>query len=163
MELIEIAVIVKTHGLKGDVIVKSLADQKGAWLKAGQLLYLSEEITLTIKEAKPHKKDFLVTFEGIISINDITQHVRSVLYIPKDSLEPLDENEFYFDDLIGLTAYFSNGKKGLVKDVLRLPHGEILEIEVDGYFVKVPFVNEWVKDIDLEAKKITIQEVEGLL
>ena len=53
---------------------------------------------------------------------------------------------------------------GEVKDILILPTQEVLEIKREnGKMVMVPFVEAFMKEIDIENKKIIIEVIEGLI
>ena len=77
----------------------------------------------------------------------------------------LAEDEYHYQDLIGLEAISENGESiGTVRDLLEVPQGWILVLKKeDGKEALVPFVSEFVKKIDLEDRKIILTPIEGLL
>ncbi len=91
----------------------------------------------------------LISFNNITNINNVLEYVGKYIYVDKETLEKLDENNFYYDDLIGLIAYTDNDEKiGEVIDILEVPQGAILVIEKsDKKEALVPFVEEFIKDV----------------
>ena len=78
----------------------------------------------------------------------------------KDTLDALDDNEYYIHDLIGLEVFNQNDQfRGVVKDVREYPQGFYLDLDYEGKTVLVPFIDEFIEDV---ADVIIIKEIEGL-
>ena len=82
--------------------------------------------------------------------------------ITKEDQQSLEEDEFYVDDLIGCEV-FTKERIGVVKDVREVPQGEILVIETNERDVLIPFRKEFVQQVDIRHRRITLIEWEGLL
>ena len=90
-------------------------------------------------------------------------YVNKNIYVPHDRSE-LEEGEYYYEDLIGLICYDSNNEEiGEVIDLQEVPQGLILEIRGKEKTILIPYVDEFIEEIDLDNKKILINEIEGLL
>ena len=77
---------------------------------------------------------------------------------------PAAPGEFYDRHLIGLRAATPEGAEvGRVRSVLHLPAQDILEIETAAGPRLVPFVEALVLDVDLEAGRLTVVNLTGLL
>lgn len=153
--------IVGTHGIKGELKVKS--DTSFDRFKKGNVLYIEKEEKIVINSSRVHKGMHLITINGLTNINDVLCYVNKDIYVPHDRSE-LEEGEFYYEDIIGLDCYNSKGELiGPVKDLQEVPQGLILEIQTKNKTILIPFVDEFVVEVDLEKKKIQIQEIEGLL
>jgi len=166
MKLNLVGVIVATHGIKGEVKVKS--DTSFPRFQVGNKLYIKKNnnlIEIEINSHRVHKDYDLITFNNLKNINDVIEYVGSEIYVDVENLNELAENEYYYDDLIGLDVYSLNNEKlGVVKDLLEVPQGLILLIEkLDKKEALVPFVEEYVIKIDKNEKKILINPIEGLL
>ena len=58
----------------------------------------------------------------------------------------------------------NNQKIGIVEDVIEVPQGEILKILKNNQeYALVPYVSEFIVDVDINEKKIIIDPIEGLL
>ena len=86
-----------------------------------------------------------------------------VLVAPAD--EELDGEGFYPEDLRGLEVVDGQGERlGAVKDLHLRPAQDLLEVTTTaGHDVLVPFVEELVPHVDLEAGQVTVTAPAGLL
>ena len=96
----------------------------------------------------------MVTLDGINSINDIPFLKNTKVYIDRDKF--LKKNDYLDSDLIGFIVYNSKIVKEVL-DILYINDNKKL-IKVDNGYI--PF--ELIKNIDLENKKILIEDVDGL-
>lgn len=153
--------IVGTHGIKGELKVKS--DTSFNRFKKGNVLYIEKEEKIIINSSRVHKGLHLITINGLTNINDVLMYVNKNIYVPHDRSE-LEEGEYYYEDLIGLICYDSNKEEiGEVIDLQEVPQGLILEIRGKEKTILIPYVDEFIEEIDLDNKKILINEIEGLL
>lgn len=168
MKYLEVGKIIATHGIKGEVKVALSTAFPFERFKKGNVLHIkdgSNYLEIKIDTFRIHKELGLISFNNITNINNVLEYVGKYIYVDKETLEKLDENNFYYDDLIGLIAYTDNDEKiGEVIDILEVPQGAILVIEKsDKKEALVPFVEEFIKDVFLDEKKIIITPIEGLL
>lgn len=168
MDYVHIGTIKGTHGIKGEVKVESNSDFKSERFKKGNKLYLGYNNTMvgiTIHSYRVHNNYDLITFNGIDNINDVLGYIGCNIYVIKSLLPPLPENEFYFHELIGLDAVTDIGEGiGKVIEVRESPQGALLIIKKpnDSEAI-IPFVKAFIRDVDVDKKKITITPIEGLL
>lgn len=164
MEYVKIGVVVNTHGLKGTLKVKSFTDFKEERYKKDTTLYIlyrNEYIPVTVNNYKTVKGLEYINFIEFDNINDCEKYKGSDLYISQEAIHELGEDEFYFEELIGMEVY---GKEliGVVTDVRDVPQGELLEVNRDGKNILIPFQKEFVKSVDKDTNKIFLSEWEGL-
>ena len=108
-----------------------------------------------------HKEMGLLLFNGIKNINDVLAYVGKSIYVDVDKYNP---GEYFYDDYIGLDVYDKGEKIGVVVDIMEVPQGEILVIKKNnGKEALVPFVDEFVIEIDVDNNKMIIESIEGLL
>ena len=76
----------------------------------------------------------------------------------------LEEGAHYIADLIGLTVVDEEGEViGELVDVFNTGANDIYDVKRSGKKnLLLPVIDEVVKDIDLESKKITVHVMEGL-
>ncbi|MFA7075107.1 MAG: ribosome maturation factor RimM [Candidatus Izemoplasmatales bacterium] len=164
MNLIKIAKIVTTRGIKGEVKVKSLTNMQEERFKVGNSLYILENEeyrSLKISSYRVIKNNDILTFEGYDNINEVTKFVGHDLYSDENQDIVLSHNEFFIEDLIGLKIYQFNQFKGVVKDVITYPQGDYLVIETNSGDKFVPFRDEFIENQDDE--QIILIDMEGLL
>ncbi|HEY8444500.1 MAG TPA: ribosome maturation factor RimM [Bacilli bacterium] len=152
--------IIGTHGIKGEVKVK--ADTSFDRFKPGNTLYLkknNEFQEIIINSHRRHKNYDLITFNNLNNINQVLEFIDCELYTPHQ--DKLEDNEYYYEDLIGKLVYDTNNNYlGKVIDIRELPHGINLEIK-NGRTFYVPFVSEFI--IEVTNDKIIINVIEGLI
>lgn len=168
MKYLEVGKIIATHGIRGEVKVSLTTSFPEERFEKGNVLYIGENgkyKKIVIDTFRVHKGLGLVSFNNLTNINDVLDDVGKTIYVDKESLDELGEDDFYFDDLIGLTAITdSNEKIGEVVDIIEVPQGAILVIKKnDKKEALVPFVDEFIGDVDLEEGYIIITPIEGLL
>ena len=84
--MIEIGQIVNTHGLKGDVKVKSDSDFKASRFAVGAILYINDS-PYTITKYQPHKGFDLLHFKGLDTIDAAIALKNSILISVLDAAE----------------------------------------------------------------------------
>lgn len=162
MEYIFLGEIVNTHGIKGEVRIISDFKFKSDVFKIGKNLYIGNyKDKVEITGYRIHKNYDMVTFKGITDINDVLKYKGKKVYIVREEFEfkgILDE------DVIDLEVYSNDKKIGIVKDVLKSQAHPILEIISETNKTSyVPFIDEFISNVDLDNKKIYINEIEGLI
>lgn len=168
MKYIEIGKIVGTHGIKGEVKILPDTDFRSERFQKNNQLYLKFQdrmMPIIIDSHREFKSIELVAFNQIKDINEVQKYVGCPVYVDRDTLGDLPENEFYYDDLIGMNAITVRGERiGIVEDLVDVPQGVILTIrKADGKTAMVPFVDEFIKAVRFEEKTIVIAPIEGLL
>ncbi len=167
MEKIPIGTITKPHGIKGALRVKTDSDFKEERYKKGNTLYIQHKNqfeTVTVDGFFTKGSLDVVSFEGFNDIAQVEKYRSNTLFIDSDNREPLEEDAYYYNDLIGLNAYVSGEKIGVVIEVKDMPQSALLRIETEEGTVKpVPFMKIFIESVDMESRSIYIREVEGLL
>ena len=170
MEYLLVGTIVKTVGLKGEVKIYPSTHFRDSRFKVGNHLFLLDEnhqlaMTLTIKKHHKNGDCDQVVFEEISSIDEAQVFVRRDLFVEKDR-SFLKKDTYFFDDLQGCTVYFDNGS--LIGKVIKVEeYNSYATLRVDTgdkkKSVLIPFVNAFVKDINIDEKKIIVKFIEGLV
>lgn len=168
-EFYNVGKIVNTQGLKGEVRVISKTDFAEERYKVGNVLFLFQDgknpIKLTIKTHRKHKNFDIVSFEGHPSINDIEKYRDGILKIPATELHDLDDNEFYYHEIIGLEVIDEEGVTlGKVKEILSPGANDVWVVQRQGAKdALIPYIESVVKTIDLENNQVHVEIPEGLL
>ncbi|WP_457678761.1 ribosome maturation factor RimM [Thermovibrio sp.] len=159
--------VVGVHGLKGELKVKSESDVFDRQIEAVDKITLyrgTKKEELPIEEVKPYKDIYLIKFKGIDDRSAAEEVIGGELWIKEEDRVPLEEGEFYYEELIGLPVYTEEGEKvGVIKSVFEQPASHILEVErEDGKTILIPFIEQFVKEVDLENKKVLVSLLEGM-
>lgn len=158
--------VVKSHGIRGEVVVELTTDEPEIRFALGEVLHGKQgkkEHELTIQSTRMHQGRMLIKFE---EIPDRTQ--ADSLRGTKFWAAPLENDEgeegFYDHELEGLKIIHNGAEVGVVTGVMHGPAGEILEVLLnDKKEALIPFVHAIVPEVDLDAGTATITPPEGLL
>ncbi|MFE8695207.1 ribosome maturation factor RimM [Cytobacillus sp. FJAT-53684] len=165
-----VGTIVNTHGIKGEARVVSKTDFADERYKPGNKLFLfmpntNTPIELTIKSHRTHKSFDLLIFEGYEDINDIEKMKGGILKISETQLGKLEDNEFYYHEIIGCTVATMNGEEiGKIREILSPGANDVWVIKgKGGKDILIPYIEDVVKKVDVKEKNIIIDPIEGLL
>jgi 16S rRNA processing protein RimM len=162
--------IVNTHGVRGEVRVISKTDFAEERYEPGNKLYIFKEdsndpIEVVVDSHRVHKNFDLLTFEGMHSIQDVEQFKGSLLKVDENQLSELDEGEYYFHEIIGCHMYTDQGEEiGKIHEILATGANDVWIVKRNGgKDLLVPYIDDIVKEINIEEKKVIITPMEGLL
>jgi 16S rRNA processing protein RimM len=166
VETVVVGVIGRAHGVRGEVAVELRTDEPERRFAPGQVL--SEEggsRIFTVRSVRDHSGRLLVKFAELDD-RAAAEAVRGTLLIATVERDerPAEPQTFYDRQLIGLKATSPDGVEvGIVSSVLHLPAQDLLEIETATGTRLVPFVAALVPEVDLEAGRLTVADIAGLL
>lgn len=158
--------IVNTHGVKGEVKILTASDFAAERFKPGKVLMIpfkDERVTLTIKSYRTHKNFHMIAFEGLNNINDVEKYKGLDVYQEIENEDIiLEENEYFYSDIIGCTVFDGEREIGIVNDIFETGANDVWVVQGDKEYL-IPYIEDVVKSIDIDNKKIIIEAIEGLL
>ena len=164
-----IGTIVNTHGIRGEVKIRSCSDFDEIRYRKGNAVYIrqnGELRELKVRSFRRHKGFSLVAFEGMDSINDVEQFKELDVFVDADERKPLPEGEYYFSDLEGLDVFSEDGNRIgrciSVEPTLGAQNNLRIRTEEKKEFL-VPFVPAFVVSVSKESGTITIRMMQGML
>ena len=160
MEKILIGYISGTHGLRGDLIVKSKFDKKDKALKKGNNIYLNDE-KHEITDVKIYKNNYLIKIDNLKNINLVEHYKAYDVYTTREELN-LNENEYILDDLIGMTIEYNNKTYGKVVSIENYGKDTLIRVKKKKEFL-IPLIDEYIKEVDLNNKTIKCNDIRGLI
>jgi len=175
-----VGLIRKAQGIRGEVIVEPLTDKPDVIFASGSRVFAGtsagdlalardvrgvEEVpTLTVSEAKPFKKGLIVRFEELGDRDSAELWRGRYLLAPFSELPPLEADQVYLHDLIGMRAVSTSGEQlGTVTTFYELPQGLMLDIKTQQGSVLVPYRPEVIVRTDLVARNVVINDKLGLM
>lgn len=169
-DLLQVGVISSTHGIRGEVKVFPTTDDVTRFKKLKKVILDTgkEQLALEVQGVKFFKQFAILKFKGIDNINDIEKYKGKPLLVTRDNAVPLEEDEYYVADMIGLSVVTDDGKEfGTLNDVLETGANDVYVIQTveafGGKEVLVPAIKECIVDIDVEKQVISIHLMDGLL
>ena len=169
-ETYQLGYIIKTHGLRGHVVAHFDVDDTAAYakLKTVHLALASTPTKLVeyqIEKVQPQSgSKVLLKLRGIERIEEAEPLRGSQLHLPLTQLPELEDDQFYFHDVIGFTVIDENlGVLGTVENFYELPQQDMLAMRYQGQEVLIPVVDELVSHADQAKKEIYVNLPDGLL
>ncbi|MEC1386180.1 ribosome maturation factor RimM [Aerococcus urinaeequi] len=164
--------IVNTQALRGEVRVMATTDFPEERFKIGATLAIfnGDKLveTVEVDGHRLHKNFNLLHFKGKDNINDVEKFKGFDLKVAGTEREAdeLDENEFYYDDIIGLEVYTTDETYlGKVREITSLPSNDVWAIQRPnkGKDILIPYIEDIVLEIDLDDNRVVIDPMDGLI
>ena len=164
-EYFNLGVISKVFSFKGEIVarfdveVPNLFDNLNA-------LFIEEKGNLVpyfVDKVEPQLNNFVrIKFRGIDTQEQAKKLLKCELFLPDTLLPKLSEDEFYFHEIVGFTAFDEDEKEvGEIVEVYDLPNNPVAEILIEGKEVLVPL--NLMIELDKKNQKIYIEIPEGLI
>lgn len=164
-DLICIGAIVGAFGVKGDVRVKSFCAYPAALDQYGILTSEDGQTQFDLKLIKPVKGGYAARIKGVHHKGGADALKGTGLYVARQVLPLLPDDEFYHSDLIGLDVVDTGGKPlGQITAIHDHGAGDVLEIKCDRSKTSVllPFTRTAVPTVDLSARRIIVDPPDGV-
>lgn len=166
MELLNIGKISGTHHLKG--AVKIIANIENPEVLVGNKVIIelgenNNQILTIEKISKLLENRWIVEFKEITNKTEAGKLSNAFIKVRRDLLNIADD-EYLINDLIQMEVIdFETGEKlGTVTDIFETPAHDILVIDSLKYEIMLPNIEEFIKKINFDDRKIYAQLIEGL-
>ncbi len=165
---ISVGKILNFHGIKGEAKVGFSRGQEDFILGLEKVFIRKDNnyLPFDVQNVRLNKNFALFKFSGINSINELMDYKGCLIFVEESFVrENLDENEFLIDELVGMNIYDTDGNKlGFVIGVSNNGANDLLSVKTNTKHVSlVPFVEAFIKKVDVKGKSITINNIAGLL
>lgn len=164
----QIGLIVKTHGTKGELVVR-LFDEFNIDHMESDFLFIELDgglVPFFMEEVREkNKTDVLVKLELAKEEKDLERLMDARVYVKKDAIEEdQSEEEFSVYQFVGYSTqaigFGPLGKIVAIKDISKNP---LFEIDFEGRELLIPIVDEFIVQIDDENETIIFELPEGLI
>lgn len=161
MNFVYLGKIVNTHGIKGEIRILSDFQYKNQVFKKGNYIYIgSSKSKEKLNSYRVHKNYDMVTLDGINDINDVLKYKGQKVYINRDEY---NFDGILYEDTIGMDVISNNKILGKVTNVLKSSAHPILVVQINGKDSYIPYIDEFILNVDLDNKKIEVNLIEGLI
>lgn len=162
-DYLKVGKIFSAHGIKGYVKIYPLTDDVERFYNL-ENVYLQdgyELLSLSIEDILLKDKSVLVKFVQINNRTDAEKLKDNFIYIDRAHAVKLDKDEYFIDDLIGLSAYDEcNTNIGTVSDVIQTGAVDVLVIKGQKEFL-IPALKRNVQPL-IEKGMIKINTTGGV-
>ncbi|MFQ5911725.1 MAG: ribosome maturation factor RimM [Nitrospinota bacterium] len=161
--------IVKAHGIRGEVAVEPWLDE-GEALSPGARVWLKwpegKSGQGRVETARPHGKRWLIRLEGIADRTGAEALVQAEVRVDREDLPPLGEDEYLWEDLIGLEVRDESGRLvGRLVEVFSTgPWGEnaVIVVQDGDHEILLPMTREVIREVDLQGGRMKVSVPAGL-
>ena len=169
--LLAIGKIVGIHGIKGNIKVLPYVESIDVFKTCASVLLRSPrdgagqvvEQTCEIVWAKPHKRIIMMAVKGIETCEAAETLVGFELYIDRLYLPELEDDEYYWSDLIGLTVFSTDNRiLGRIVSVFETGSNDVYVVKDGSHEILVPALSSVVLEIDLEKSVMRVDLPPGL-
>lgn len=167
MQYYDVAKVLTTHGLNGEVKVSLITDFPEERFKPGSVLSLKNDHdrVLTVKAGRPFKQFWLVQFEEVTSIEEAEKLRGKTLVVSEENQQDLPDGVYYYRDILNCDVIDEDTGKviGKVTDIQSPGANDVWEIsENNGKSFLIPYIPDVVKKVDIADKKVYVELMEGL-
>jgi len=171
----EIGIIVKPQGIRGELRVMPTTDDPARFALLDEV-FIRPKTTGKQVEAFPpksyrltgarlHKGLVLVKLAGVDDRNMAEKLVGGVLTIPPEKALPLDTDEYFIRDLVGLKVETEDGQAlGEITSVFPTGANDVyIVLGPEGESFMLPAIKDVVINVSLEDGIMTVRLIEGLM
>jgi 16S rRNA processing protein RimM len=162
--LVRIGKTVKTHGINGEVLIKFEAGKTPA--NESEPVFLDFEgiqVPFFIESLRrPIDTEWFVVFEEVNDKTKAEKLLGRAVYVHQDNLS-VHEDEFSLDSLSGYEVIDENqGRVGILSHIQKGAQ-DLMIIDNNGEEIYIPFVEDFLVEIDPDKKQIIVETPDGLL
>lgn len=167
-ELVVIGAIDRPFGVKGAIKVRSLSDVPGRFESLDQVILQSREgkrVETRVTEVRGGGDRYIVGVEALRSPEEAGAFRGGYLYAEREGATGMvSAADFLQCDLIGLSVVDHEGHPvGRLEEVVETAGGHLLVVRNGKREAMVPAVKEFVTQVDLARRQVTVHAVPGLL
>lgn len=163
----QVGKIVNTQGIKGEVRVLSNSDFKDVRFAVGSKLEAkmrNGSETIEIERHYTHKNFDILKLKGYENINEVLKFKNALLMGDPLTDEALGEGEYFVEQIVGLNVIDQDGNEvGVVKEINTQSYQKLLTIKTEGKDAMIPYIDEFVDQIDLESNTMRVNLIPGLI
>ena len=162
-DFLETGRIVGTHGVRGMVRIQPWCDDANFLTDFKKLYINNGEEALSVVKIQPHGNVVIAALRGIDSIEQAEKLRGKVIYIKRSDVK-LEEGRYFVDDIIGCGVFdIETGEKlGVISDVSPTGANDVWHIKQNEREYLIPKIDEIVKRVDVENKRVDISVMKGL-
>ena len=168
MGLISFGKISKVHGLAGEVRLIPFSRQLDNISTLKRIFLIktpkSPPVELIISKSRIQKNAAVLKIKDVDSIEEAQKLVGRIVHVEVEDLNNLEDNEYYWFDLIGLKVYTDSQEYvGIVDSLIDRSLQSLLVVKNEHKEHLIPLTEPIVQKVDLDRSRIIIKPIEGLI
>lgn len=158
--------IIRTHGVKGDLMIFLDVDNPARYKKMKSLLIEKNELLISFKitQVVIHENIARVHLDGVEDMTRAEEYLKCDVYLPLSFLPKLEGKNFYFHEVINFKVIDKEkGEIGIFEKIIDSPQQTIAQIKNGDKEILVPMIKEFIEGIDRNEKILYLNLPEGLV
>lgn len=151
-KLVCVGKVLSAHGIKGEVKIKHFTESPESFAQYVVLYSADGKKSYSVKIRSMGSKGIIARVDGVSTRDEAEKLKGTELFIYKDMLPELGDDEFYYEDLISLKVIDENGEDvGVVSAIYNHGANDIIEIMLkkSGQAMLLPFTKVTVPEVDV--------------
>ena len=154
---LEIGLFVGVHGIKGEMKLKSYTDIPENIFSYKGLHLENSNKPINLVFIRKVKNSFICRIENIITRNDAEKLRGLKLFINRNKLSKLSDDEFYQVDLLGFQVYnLKRESFGSIISFNDFGGGLLVEVNKNDKLFYLPMSSKFLKDINYVKKEVVL-------
>ncbi|SYX82773.1 ribosome maturation factor RimM [Paenibacillus alvei] len=162
--------LVNTHGIRGEVKIIPTTDFPEERFAQKSELVLQQpnsnnSVSVTVERSRLHKNMYIIKFVQFDNINEVEKYKGWMLKVSEEQLDELDEDEYYYHEIIGCKVVTDEGEDlGIIDEILSPGANDVWVVKpAKGKSILIPVIDDVVLTVDVQEKVVTVHIMEGLI
>ena len=161
---VEIGLFIGPHGIKGEVKVKSFTEKPENLFVYEEFFLGNQTKPIKLKLVRKIKQNLICIVEDIKTRNEAEKFKNLILYVRRDNLPLLKDDEFYQRDLLDFQVYnLERHNLGFVTSFNDFGGGLLVEVEKNKKRFYLPIGKPFLKDINYKDKEVILNIDPGFI
>ena len=154
---VEIGLFIGPHGIKGEVKLKSFTEIPENLFVYEEFFLGNQTKPIKLKLVRKIKQNLICIVEDIKTRNEAEKFKNLILYVRRDNLPLLKDDEFYQRDLLDFQVYnLERHNLGFVTSFNDFGGGLLVEVEKNKKRFYLPIGKPFLKDINYKDKEVIL-------
>ncbi len=166
-DLLAVGRVVKAFGISGELIVQPMTDNPDRFKRLKSVFIGRDSSTThaaTMERVSVEQRGIRVKLRGVDDRNGAEALTGALIFVDDEHRVRIPRGRYFIHDIIGMTVVDEEGAvRGTVRDVMRMPANDIYVIDRNGTEMLLPAVKEFILDIDVPRRRMTVHLIEGML
>lgn len=162
--------VLRPHGLRGELRIEVLTAYPER-IASNSTVYIGRDpqnagiaTAYEVQRARKHQQYLILQLVGVPDRNAADLLRQQYVMVPLENAVPLEDDEFYLFQAIGLAVYTDTGEHlGQVVELIETGANDVYVVHGPRGEVLLPAIDECVLTIDIDAGTMTVRLMDGLL
>jgi len=161
---LEIGKVTSPHGLKGALRFMPWCDDLSVFDTISNL-YDKNGVKYSLLSWSIAKNLIIICLDTIDTIDKAESLRNAIFEVERDEMPELPEGDYYLEDILGCEVVSITGERlGIISDWLDNGFQKVYIIKrAEGSDILIPAVDEFIKQVDIDNKKVVVELIEGLV